>query len=918
MNFFKKFLNILSHLLLFLFLIGLAFIVSYFLYVWSGFPVAGDAPQHLFRFRFINEFFPHYNWVHLWAGGMPQFIWYPVAPYLVLSAILRISGQTPEFVLTFTSVLAIGLTAIGIYLLVREITQSRVGGILASIFYLLMPSSWTLIHSSVYVRSIAVPLVVFALWLFVKYWRENLEGRFNKGAWIATAGLLGIAVLFHFAMGIFTYIFIFILAIVSGGKKIGATLLKLIKLFSVSIVLSISFWLPSLIFKMPGFKMAADAASQNQPTIPWKDLLFFQNPLYTAQYSPYFYFLPFFVLGALALFILLSLIFKRDIFAFKTFQSKMFWAFLVLFLLALIYAQFPIGHFAAFYANVQPPLWVIFYYSIFLAPLLAILFIHLFSKKWKIIFLLPALGGLIFWFYTMFPVQDAYDVPYKHFQQSQEAIFFDNVSKKFIENQQQFNYRVGTGNFGILAGWFNNNNLYLPQTREYFYLAVLKPDWYFYMVQNIWNVNDNYNETNFLLDWWAVRQFFTGDETVLNPIQGKFESQPEQYLPLGNYQYDLTSKIAKRYNYNGFEFSDATPIISATPTPAVLVIGDLQTGYNFVFRSLAYANLDSTKIIPVIGGEYIDSYTVQQLEQFPTIFLYNYSYKNKSKVEKLLAQYLDSGGRVIIEASKDSNRELYNILPVESTKKIDISSQWDMELTSAGRQILGKINLDDFSPAVYDNGPWGASVAVKVKEDTQILLTSHNQPIMVSQMVGQNGQIIWSGINLPFHIVSNQNDQESELMGKLVSARLDYQKEEAVLDENLLFKTTDYQVDFINPQKRVVKIFSSEMNNILFKEFYFPNWRAYGIKDNQKIALKIYPAGPEFMMVNLPAGVTEVVLEYKNSRLQKISLYLSIFFWLLLLMYAFEGKRAPISGLLKKITLPRLKKVGEWWDKEEE
>jgi hypothetical protein len=911
--------NIFIFIFIFVFLIGLGFVVSYCLFIWAGYPIGGDAPQHLFRFRFINEFFPHYHWLNLWAGGIPRFIWYPAAPYLVLGAFRSLIHFSPEFILTAVAVLAVGLSSAGVYLLTWEITKNRLVSLLAAILYLIVPSSWYLIRAAVYARIIAMPLMVFSFWAFVRFWKSYQTGEFHKNSWILAAALLGLSFIFHFAVGTFTAGFIFLFGLFT-TKSWKVFFLQILKLFSFSALLSAIFWFPALALKMPGFQTGKDilATVLKQPTLPWKDLFFWRDLHYTTQFAPNFAFLPFFVLGGLALLLILALIFKRSILSRKTFQGRAIYGFLGLFLLALLYAQFPIARFAYFYSNVLPPFWTVYYYPLFLAPVLAILFANIFPRLFQLILFLPIIGGLFFWLNWQFPLPEQANLPYKHFQQSQEAIFFDNVSKRFIPNQQQFNYRVGTGNFAMLAAWFNNNNLYLPQTREYDYLSVLKPDWYFYLVQATWNWKGNLPETNFLLDWWAVKQFITGTEGDENKIGGKFEDRPNDYLSLGEMTYDGTSPLPKTLNYLGFEYNFASPILSATKTPAILVVGSKEKAYKLIFKSLAYANLNSQQAIPVWGGEWIDSLNSQELKQFPVIFLYNYRFKNQAKTEKLLREYVETGGRLIVEPNKEGETQNLDIFPVSQTDSINISQDWDFTLTPEGKEQFPNFSVDNFAKPEYDGGPWGAFVGEQLKPDAYSLLLSADQPILVEQELGE-GKVIWSGLNLPYHIVSYQNAEESQLLGDLLG--LPEQKQislQNIQEENLTFKTDDYEVNFINPQKREIKISSSSLKGVLFKEFYFKNWKAIAIEDGKRKTLRIYPAGPEFMFIPFKdSSPSQIILEYHSSWIEKIGLFVSLISWLILFLYLLGGEKLRFITLLKNRLKFQKTKVSQWWDKEE-
>ncbi len=75
-----------------------------------------------------------------------------------------------------------------------------------------------------------------------------------------------------------------------------------------------------------------------------------------------------------------------------------------------------------------------------------------------------------------------------------------------------------------------------------------------------------------------------------------------------------------------------------------------------------------------------------------------------------------------------------------------------------------------------------------------------------------------------------------------------------------------YQAEFVNPEKREVTL-RSPAGGVLFKESYFPNWKARFITEKGTQSLPIYQAGPGMMYVPLDGESTgTVVFEYKMAR----------------------------------------------------
>ena len=213
------------------------------------------------------------------------------------------------------------------------------------------------------------------------------------------------------------------------------------------------------------------------------------------------------------------------------------------------------------------------------------------------------------------------------------------------------------------GSWFNYR-YNLPQTGHYYAFGIPNPDWDAWF-QFKTGVSENYNETNFLLDWWSVKWILVPREYV---------RQIENFLSEPGY-YKLVAKIGNVYQ---FDYS-ATPIISATNTVTLLVLGSRWIDYSDVFRSLAFSNFDSRYVIPIRSCEYIDDHKLDELSRFDAIILYGYKYRDQAKAWRLLSEYVENGGGLIIETgySPDINASQIPIpCPVDRTIKTDFGKEW--------------------------------------------------------------------------------------------------------------------------------------------------------------------------------------------------------------------------------------------------
>jgi hypothetical protein len=138
--------------------------------------------------------------------------------------------------------------------------------------------------------------------------------------------------------------------------------------------------------------------------------------------------------------------------------------------------------------------------------------------------------------------------------------------------------------------------------------------------------------------------------------------------------------------------------------------------------------------------------------------------------------------------------------------------------------------------------------------------------------------VVWSGMNLPYHVVSNQAAEESRLLSQEIAWA---SPQDAT--------PPAYTADFVNPQLSRVGI-TSNAKGVLFKESWFPNWHA----SVNGTPASIYRAGPDFMYVPLGKTVkypAVVTLEFTRSGSEWLGDSISVLSVLGLVIYAAFGYR---------------------------
>jgi hypothetical protein len=403
------------------------------------------------------------------------------------------------------------------------------------------------------------------------------------------------------------------------------------------------------------------------------------------------------------------------------------------------------------------------------------------------------------------------------------------------------------------------------------------------------------NSALFLIDWYGV----------------KYLDNQAEPLDIANYLMEENGFVKNKVEEERLKFIEVnddftSPIIRSLNSPTLLVIAN-DSSYDNILRILGMENINSRYLIPIHGSEYLDGIKKDELENFDAILLYNYQYKNR-KVWDLLEEYVKGGGNLIIETGSEVKEsdlkntkevsELPNVFPIEKTTRQELGREWNFQKSEG--KILTDITLDNFSPLIFEDMAWKLSYAEKqdVKSWGNIILSQKDKPVLVEGNLGQ-GRVIWSGMNLPYHVQTYQNFEESKLFRNLLEETLNLSKD----------NVQDFQVERLKPER--IKVVGKDFSGILFKENAYQGWKALADAKN----LKIYKAGLDFIYVRVPDNINEVELNFVGSTAGWALFILSILTFIFIIIFIiFDGK------IFKKV-IPSFglsKKVKKWWEKEDE
>ena len=175
-------------------------------------------------------------------------------------------------------------------------------------------------------------------------------------------------------------------------------------------------------------------------------------------------------------------------------------------------------------------------------------------------------------------------------------------------------------------------------------------------------------------------------------------------------------------------------------------------------------------------------------------------------------------------------------VPITGTADHAVNGEW--QLSTVSSPITDGIDFSSFGPALYKGGPWTVSDAAGVQSWAQTVVWSGAKSVVVVGQLGQ-GRVVWSGLNLPFHVDSYANAEESRFLTTAMGW--------ATRPTNQVNATGSAHLG--GPQQMTVSV-SSSARGVLFKESWFDRWHAY-VNGSEA---PIFRAGPGFMYVLLPHG----------------------------------------------------------------
>lgn len=439
------------------------------------------------------------------------------------------------------------------------------------------------------------------------------------------------------------------------------------------------------------------------------------------------------------------------------------------------------------------------------------------------------------------------------------------------------------------------------------------------------------NNALFLIDWLSIKYIEAEHEGTdsYNPLASYlsksdlFSNKEKVTVPGWSQLYSITF-LNGQTTTGGITFYPENPLfltyyelkdeyvspIGHTTNASVFGIIGSDESYQTILRDLAVINLNSRYIIPVHLAKSIDSVNSESLNDMDAVILYGYSGGKRSSWGEL-EEYVKNGGKVFIETgatveqTDSQNLELPALFPVNKTSKKEIGVSW--QLKAADPQFR-KIKLKDFGDPVIESKPWLFSLPEGLRQNAQSIITSQDIPLIASWKYG-SGEVIWSGMNLPYHISTYKNMEEANFLKALL--------ERLSKIEETSYK--DYVFERTSPSR--ISVTGSSAKGVMFREQSYPDWYA-SLESGKR--LRLYHAGPSYYgysFVVIPKEVRGESFKVNFTYYPDFWVWFWEIVWVCAIITLFDkvilgGKL--IIPILRKIKDKIGKNVGGWWGKDEE
>ncbi|RLE68241.1 MAG: hypothetical protein DRJ45_08265, partial [Thermoprotei archaeon] len=552
-------------LLMYIFTTGLIFLILIQTKAPIGFPKGTDAYAHLYRIKYIVKFFPNFFWNYQWDMGTPIFGGsYPPLSYYLGALIVYIAKLPYEMALNILSTTSVIINILFLLAFLKAITNSRIISLISISLLIFTPSYWEYwVEGGNYGRVISMMFIGPSLYLTWKIYQGKSRRRILL---FALPVILAAGICTHLLGGLIAFFLVSTYILFRSNLIDG--FIDALKLMIIVASL-IAFYITQCLFSNPtAMSIGPGGITYNPANI---QNLFIPSSILTLNSMA----IPI-LIASLLIYISLR---NKGLYGSENVRG---W-FVASFLLSMIFLIYSyVGYIPGYpkdlYINGFPPEYALGVLPIgliiFTALLLHEINLRVNVNHFRIIALFILISSIAFGITVELPVIKAYT-----YNSKTMVMNFIMVDKN---NLQQ---RLGSDTIYVTL-WFSY--IYdTPQTGGYYSLGVPYLDWCSWRNNAIWKFKNNDNETQFLLDWYAIRWI-----VLINRDPYKFLHRPDIYRLLTHIEYKFYGSCYE------FEYLNASKILTATDATPILFIGsDLY--YDTFLRALSLTGLRSNLCIPV-------------------------------------------------------------------------------------------------------------------------------------------------------------------------------------------------------------------------------------------------------------------------------------------------------------------------------
>lgn len=176
-----------------------------------------------------------------------------------------------------------------------------------------------------------------------------------------------------------------------------------------------------------------------------------------------------------------------------------------------------------------------------------------------------------------------------------------------------------------------------------------------------------------------------------------------------------------------------------------------------------------------LGVTYVDEYDPAELSKYKVLLLYNFKWQNIEKAENVIKEYVRRGGTVIIDASGNAGKSVYDLNNSSflGTSIVKRTLPENADFNMHDPDISKGVDPSGFGPFVDEfRQPWQGSTYQELDLPGVLpisdLVTADGKKVVIGEQGIGKGRVIWVGYNLIFHAFYYENKQETRMIQNLM------------------------------------------------------------------------------------------------------------------------------------------------------